>query len=171
MYAVGDKVVHPGYGPGVIKSIEHRQVIGEAKQYYVIDMLTGGGTLMTPVAQADNVGLRLAIGDKAVKRLLNSLAQTPGTLSSDFRERQTEIEERLNVSDIFETAEVIRDLAWHDQLHGLTKRDLQLMQRGEELVAGELALVQDIEIKEALNQLQTLLSEVMRDRAASQIPS
>ena len=126
---------------------------------------------MTPVAQADNVGLRLAIGEKAIERLLASLAKTPGTLSSDFRDRQTEIEERLNVSDIFQTAEVIRDLAWHDQLHGLTKRDLQLMQRGEELVAGELALIQDIEIKEALHQLQTLLSEVMRDRAASQAPS
>lgn len=169
MYSVGDKVVHPGYGPGVIKSIERRQVIGEAKQYYVIDMLTGGGTLMTPVAKADKVGLRLAIGDRAIARLLRSLTGTPGTLSNDFRERQIEIEERLRAGDIFAIAELVRDLAWHDQVHRLTKRDQQLMQRGEELIAGELALIKGIEIKDAINQIQTILAEAVRDRAASQV--
>lgn len=169
MYSVGDKVVHPGYGPGVIKSIERRQVIGEAKQYYVIDMLTGGGTLMTPVAKADKVGLRLAIGDRAVARLLRLLTSTPGTLSNDFRERQVEIEERLKTGDIFAIAELVRDLAWHDQVHRLTKRDQQLMQRGEELIAGELALIKGIEIKEAISQIQVILADAVRDRAASQV--
>ena len=63
-------MVHPGYGPSVIKGIERRQVIGEEKRYYVIDMLTGGTTLMTPVAQAKNVGLRPALSNAEVKRLL-----------------------------------------------------------------------------------------------------
>ena len=167
MYAVGDKVVHPGYGPGVIKSIERRQVIGEAKRYYVIDMLSGGGTLMTPVAQADNVGLRRAISGRSAAKLIRVLTQTPSPLSSDFRDRQAEIEERLKIGDVFNPAEVIRDLAWPDQVHGLTKRDLQLMQRAEELVAGELALVKDIEVKEALDQIEDILTEAVRAQAAS----
>ncbi len=70
MFSVGDKVVHPGYGPGVITGVERRKVIGEAKRYYVIDMLAGGTTLMTPVAQAENVGLRPAINDKQIEHLL-----------------------------------------------------------------------------------------------------
>jgi CarD family transcriptional regulator len=167
MYAVGDKVVHPGYGPGVIKSIERRQVIGEAKRYYVIDMLTGGGTLMTPVAQADKVGLRRAISGRSADKLIRLLTQTPAPLSNDFRDRQAEIEERLRIGDVFAAAEVIRDLAWHDQVHGLTKRDLQLMQRAEELVAGELALVKDIEVKEALDQIETILTEALRVQEVS----
>jgi CarD family transcriptional regulator len=167
MYSVGDKVVHPGYGPGVITSIERRQVIGEAKRYYVIDMLAGGGTLMTPVAQADQVGLRLAIGGRTVKRLLKSLTKKPGPLSSDFRERQTAVEERLKGSDVFATAEVVRDLAWYGQVHGLTKRDAQLMQRAEELLGGELALVQEIDLKEAIEEVQTILAEAIGDESAS----
>lgn len=163
-YSVGDKVVHPGYGPGIITGIEHRQVLGEAKRYYVIDMLTEGGTLMTPVRRADEVGLRPAIGDRAVKRLLKSLSKPPGILADDFRERQTEVEERLKVGDIFITAEVVRDLTWHGHVSGLTKRDAQLLQRAEQLLAGELALVKDIDVKEALEQIQAILAEATRDR-------
>jgi CarD family transcriptional regulator len=164
-YSVGDKVVHPGYGPGTITSIEHRQVVGEAKKYYVINMLNEGGTLMTPVERARDVGLRPAIGDRAMKRLLESLSQPPSTLAGDFRERQTDIEERLKEGDIFTTAKVVRDLTWHGQLHGLTKRDTQLRQRAEQLLAGELALVKEIDVKEALEEVQTILADAMHEQA------
>lgn len=168
MYSVGDKVVHPGYGPGVITGIERRQMVTEPKRYYVINMLAGGGTLMTPVAKADTVGLRPAIGEKAVKRLLRSLTEEPGTLANDFRERQFQVEELLKEGDVFTTAQVLRDLAWHDQVHGLTKRDLQLMQRAEELLAGEVALVEGIEIKEAVDRVHDIVTEAMRERAENQ---
>jgi CarD family transcriptional regulator len=167
MYSVGDKVVHPGYGPGVIRDVERRQVIGEAKRYYVIDMQAGGGTLMTPVAGADEVGLRPAISHASVKRLYRSLTEPPRSLSEDFRERQTEVEEQLKTGDVFETARVLRDLAWHGQDHGLTKRDMQLMQRAEELVAGEVALVKEIEVKTAQDEVQAILSEAMREQVTN----
>ena len=163
MYSVGDKVVHPGYGPGVIRDIERRQVIGEAKRYYVIDMQAGGGTLMTPVAGADDVGLRPAINGALVERLLQALTEAPRTLSEDFRERQTEIEEQLKTGDVFATADLLRDLTWHGQDHGLTKRDMQLMQRAEELVGGEVALVRGIEVKDAIDQMRAILAESMRE--------
>jgi CarD family transcriptional regulator len=163
MYAVGDKVVHPGYGPGVIKGIERRQVIEEAKDYYIIEIIANGATLMTPVAQADKVGLRLAIGDASVKRLFALLSEAPDHLSDDFRERQFVVDERLKESDIFVTAEVIRDMAWYGHVNDLTKRDTQLLQRAEELVAGELALAQGIEIEEALQQMESVLAEAMSD--------
>ncbi|MFC2037165.1 CarD family transcriptional regulator [Chloroflexota bacterium] len=163
MYSVGDKVVHPGYGPGVIRDIEHRQVIGEAKRYYVIDMQSGGGTLMTPVAGAEDVGLRPAISSAAVERLFQLLREAPDPLSEDFRERQANVEDRLKIGDVFATAVVLRDLAWHGQAHGLTKRDAQLMQRAEESVGGEVALVREIEAKAAIEHMQALLAEAMRE--------
>ena len=166
MYAVGDKVVHPGYGPGIIKLIEHRQVIGEAKRYYVIEMQTGGGTLMTPVAGADDVGLRPAVTMTVVTRLFESLAAHPQVLASDFRERQDEIEERLKTSDVFVVTEVIRDLAWHEASNGLTKRDAQLKQRAEELLAAEVALVKEIDQKEALEEIQMAVGEAIRQAKA-----
>jgi CarD family transcriptional regulator len=168
MYSTGDKVVHPGYGPGVIKGIERREMLGEAKQYYIIDMQSGSGTLMTPVAQADKIGLRPAINDASINRLLRSLSDTPCTLSEDFRERQTEIEERLKEGDIFEAARVLRDMAWYEQIHGLTKRDTQLKQRAEDVVAAEMALVEDVEIKDAGDRLQTALDEALQEQIASQ---
>jgi CarD family transcriptional regulator len=159
MYSVGDKVVHPGYGPGIIKGIERRQVIGEAKDYYIIDILTGDATLMTPVGQADNVGLRPAISDDSVERLFRLLSDAPRELSSDFRERQEEVDERLKEGDIFVTATVLRDMAWYSQGSDLTKRDTQLMQRAEDLVAGELALVRGTDVQGALDFLRDFLAK------------
>jgi CarD family transcriptional regulator len=164
MYSTGDKVVHPGYGPGIIRGIERREMLGEAKQYYIIDMQTSGGTLMTPVAQAGKIGLRPAISKATVKKLLRSLSEAPTALSEDFRERQTDIEERLKEGDIFEAARVLRDLAWYGQVQGLTKRDSQLMQRAEEVVSAEMALVEDVEIKEAASRVQAALDEVLREQ-------
>lgn len=162
MYSVGDKVVHPGYGPGIIKGIERRQVIGEAKDYYIIDILTGDATLMTPVAQAANVGLRPAISDSSVERLFQLLSEVPTELSGDFRERQEEVDERLREGDIFVTASVLRDMAWYSQGSDLTKRDAQLMQRAEELVAGELALVQGIDMQAAVEHLRDFMAKATK---------
>lgn len=164
MYAAGDKVVHPGYGPGVIIGIERRQMLGEEKQYYVIEMLAGSGTLMTPVARADEIGLRPAMNNASLEQLFQLLADTPETLSEDFRERQAAIEERLKVGDVFVTAGAMRDLAWYGQTHGLTKRDLQFMQRAEELVAGEVALVKEIETKDAITRVQELMESVIAEQ-------
>jgi CarD family transcriptional regulator len=164
MYSTGAKVVHPGHGPGVIRGIERRQMLGEEKQYYIIDMLTSGGTLMTPVANAREIGLRPAISPRSVKRLLRLLTQEPNPLPDDFRERQTDIEERLKEGDVFETARVIRDLAWYGEMQGLTKRDMQLMQRAEELVAGEVALVEDSEVKDALSQVQAVMETAIGEQ-------
>ena len=168
MYSAGDKVVHPGHGPGVIRDIERREMLGEAKQYYVIDMLTGGGTLMTPVSQADEVGLRPAISQTAVKKLLRSLAGDPNTLPDDFRERQLDVEERLKDGDIYASVGVIRDLAWYGRAKSLTKRDAQLMQRAEELVAGELALIKEIELKEAVAEIQAVVEAAVEERKAKE---
>jgi CarD family transcriptional regulator len=164
MYAVGDKVVHPGYGPGVIKGIERRQVISEEKDYYIIEILTGNATLMTPVAQADRVGLRPAMSDASIKQLLEMLSEAPDTLSEDFRERQVDIDERLKEGDVLVTARVIRDMMWYGHANDLTKRDTQLMQRAEELVAGELALAKGIEVKEALEKMQAILEGAISDQ-------
>lgn len=169
MYSVGDKVVHPGYGPGVITKVEHRQVIGEAKRYYVIEMLSGGTTLMTPVAQADKIGLRLAIDDETIDRLLGILAKEPNSLSPDFRERQEAVELRLKETDIIVTTEVLRDLAWYGQIRGLTKRDTQLHQRAEDALAGEIALVQGIEVQEAIDVLQAILDQAFREKEEAEL--
>jgi CarD family transcriptional regulator len=141
-------------------------MLGEAKQYYVIDMLTSGGTLMTPVAQADEIGLRPAISQSAAKKLLRSLAEDPGALPDDFRERQFDVEERLKEGDIHASVGVIRDLAWYGKAKSLTKRDAQLKQRAEELVAGELALIKGIELKEAVTEVQAVMEAAIEDREA-----
>jgi CarD family transcriptional regulator len=158
MYSIGDKVVHPGHGPGIIRGIENRQVIGEAKDYYIIEVLASDITLMTPVIKADELVLRLAMDEAAMERLLALLATPYNELSGDFRERQLDIEERLKEGDIFVTAEIVRDMAWHGHINDLTKRDEQLLQRAEELLASELALVKDIEVKDAIKEVQDILA-------------
>jgi RNA polymerase-interacting CarD/CdnL/TRCF family regulator len=81
----------------------------------------------------------------------------------DFRERQTEVEEQLRIGDVFNSTRVLRDLVWHGHDHGLTKRDMQLVQRAEELVGGEVALVRDLDVKAAIDEIQAVLAEAMSE--------
>lgn len=169
MYAVGDKVIHPGYGPGIIRGVERHQVVGEEKRYYIIDLLTAGTRLMTPVAQADKIGLRPAISDEAVQQLFALLGRAPDTLPGDFRERQAGVDVRLKEGDVFVAARVARDMTWFGHHHSLTRRDMQLLQRAEELVAGELALIQGIEIKAAIDQMQAIMAGAMESQRENQV--
>ena len=118
---------------------------------------------MTPVARAGELGLRRALDRPALDHLLKRMHTPPATLSSDFRERQANIEERLKGADLEAAVEVMRDLVWHDELHRLTERDSKLLQRAEVLLAGEIALVDGIDIDEARTRLHARMAEIVAE--------
>jgi RNA polymerase-interacting CarD/CdnL/TRCF family regulator len=77
----------------------------------------------------------------------------------------------LKGADTFAIAKVIRDLAWYDQVHGLTRRDTQLMERAEQTLAAELALAEDIDVKAAREWVQGIVAEAVSGQKSVSDPS
>ena len=159
-YGIGDKVVHPNYGAGVVTKVVRRTIGGGPRQYYLIEPLALSDTeIMVPVERANGVGLRNAVKPSEMERALTALEALPDTLSTDHKERQALIREKLGSQDPHQLAEVARDLAAFRRMRGgrLGAEDIRLLKRSRECLAGELALVESLSFEAALDRIDDTL--------------
>ncbi len=164
-YSVGDKVVHPHHGPGWIAGIEHRELLDGSKRYYVIEVPGQGLTVHMPVRKADEVGMRLAMSQSRLPRVLSILRGKPHPLPEDYRERQEQVWAKLRTGRVIQLARVVRDLSWHRERAHLTKRDSDYLKQGRDLLAAEMALVSG----DAVSDASKLIEATMTAAVASQL--
>lgn len=145
-FSVGDKVVHPHYGPGRVTRIEHREILNGKKRYYVIEIPQGALTVYVPRRKMDEVGVRAAMSRAKLRSVLDKLGSRPRRLPEDYKERQEEIWEKLKTGRVMALAETVRDLTWHEQRAHLTKKDSEFLAQGTRRLAAEMALVLGTEV-------------------------
>jgi CarD family transcriptional regulator len=153
-FSVGDKVMHPKFGAGRITGEEHRALMEELKHYYVIKLLVQDSTLYIPIRKMDELGVRPIMSRAKLAQVLNILRGAPRRLSEDFKERQERIREKLETGRSIPIAEAVRDLSWHAERKRLTKKDEDLLSRGRELLAAEMAVATDapiLDVQETIN--------------------
>lgn len=156
-FSVGDKVIHPQYGLGKITAVQHLKLVQEPDHYYVIELLEPNSTLYVPVTKVEQLGLRPVMSQDKFKGVLRTLRSVPIHLSKDYKKRQEKIEKKIATSRPIQLAEVIRDLTGRGHSSHLTKKDQDLLNRGRELLATEMAAATGIEIVEAHEQIDDAL--------------
>lgn len=156
-FMVGDKVVHPQYGPGHIVSVQHRELVEGFEHYYVIELLMNGSTLYIPMRKMDELGLRPVMSQAKLSRVLETLRDMPRRLSKDFKVRQARIREKLGTARPIKLAEAIRDLSGRKRRSHLTKVDRDLLDRGREMLAAEIAMATGTDVIYAHEAMDTAL--------------
>jgi CarD family transcriptional regulator len=169
-FAVGDKVVHPHHGPGQVTGLEHREFLDGKKRYYVIEIPAMELTVRVPRRRVDHVGVRPAMSRAKVARVLETLRSEPDLLPHDHKERQESVWEKIRTSRPIPTAEAVRDLAWRSQYAHLTKKDSELLKRGQDFLAAEIALVSDSEVSEACERIDAALAMATAARMEREEP-
>jgi len=161
MFREGDAVVHPARGAGIVTHIVRRQAQEGNKLYYKIALQDGMGTyVMIPTKAVKRLGLRRAIGQSKLYQVWRVLTAKARELPSDHKERYKILEDKLHAGDIFQTAEVVRDLAGRQQRAGsLTTVGKRIYDRGMMLLAGEIAVTQSIELADAEAQIREKLRD------------
>jgi RNA polymerase-interacting CarD/CdnL/TRCF family regulator len=159
MFEIGDAVVHPKLGAGIVVGFTQLQRDGQDKQYYDIELASkSGGNLMVPIENADANGLRPAVSKLRLKQVWRVLCDNPSELPKDYKERQELIDEKLQTGSILAIAEAIRDMAWRQQeKKKLTSKGKRTLEKGILLLAAEVATVQGTDLSEAKEQIQTRL--------------
>jgi CarD family transcriptional regulator len=160
-FSVGDKVVHPHYGPGSIQSIERRELMDGPKRYYVIDIPGQGLTLHIPVRNADEAGVRPAMSQARFPWVLNMLRNRPHPLPEDYRERQEQICAQLKTGQVMQLARVVRDLTWHRARAHLTRVDTDYLKQGRRLLVAEMALVSGASVSEVSELIEATMTAAM----------
>lgn len=104
MFSVGDLVVHPMHGAGVIDDIVRERVAGSTQEYYVFKMPVGGLLLKIPIAKSQLIGLRAIIGRAEAEQLISSIPEIAVDQDSNWNKRYRENLERLKSGDLYQVA-------------------------------------------------------------------
>ena len=140
MFNLGDKVVYPMHGAGVIETMESKEILGEIRNYYVLKMPIGEMKLMIPVDNVNNIGLRNIIDKKTVEEVYNVLKQEAEINDSNWNKRYRDNMTKMKTGDIFEVAQVVRDLTYRDKEKGLSTGEKKMLVSAKQMLISEITL-------------------------------
>jgi CarD family transcriptional regulator len=155
----GDKVVYPHHGAAVIEDLEEREIAGERRTYFVIKLAHGDLTLMVPVESCEEVGLRGVVSKREVKKVLDILREDEEAVSTNWNRRFKTNIEKLRSGDIFQVAEVVRNLSVREKDKGLSAGEKRMLARARQILISELTFAVDATEEKAEAMLDKVLEE------------
>src|SRR3954469_25383144 len=162
VYEVGDKVVYPHHGAGTVVRKEER----DEREYLTIQIIHNDMTVMIPSDSADRAGLRKVIGEETVEEVLGVLGGDGTKMPKNWNRRFKHNRDKMKTGDIFELAEVVRNLAQRDQEKGLSTGEKQMFSKAKRILASELMYAKGMEEEEAREYLEEVLEEIGAARKA-----
>lgn len=157
-FEVGDKVVYPHHGAGTVTKKEKRDVLGEKREYLTIQILHNDMTVMVPVDSADRAGLRKVITRTDVNEVIAVLRRDQTQMPKNWNRRFKHNREKIKTGDIFELAEVVRNLSIREAQKGLSTGEKQMFNRAKKILASELMYARGMDEEEADGYLDELLT-------------
>jgi CarD family transcriptional regulator len=157
-FDVGDRVVYPHHGAAVIVKREKRKLDGETLEYLVLEMAHGELTLRVPVDKADHVGMRPPIGSEEVQDLFELLGKKDIREPANWSRRFKNHQEKLKSGDVYQVAEVVRNLALRDQSKGLSAGEKSMFVKARSVLVSELSFALDVSEEEALSKVEAQLA-------------
>ena len=141
MFKVGDKIVYPMHGAGVIETIEERAILDEKQSYYIIKM-PGEVKVMVPTAKAEEIGVRNIIDKETAGKVINVLEQDSTEMSMKWNKRYRDNVEKMKSGDIFEVADIVRNLSFKQKDKGLSTTEKKMLLNAKQILVSELVLAE-----------------------------
>jgi CarD family transcriptional regulator len=160
LYKLGDKVVYPHHGAGTVVKKESRTILGQEREYLTIKILHNDMTVNVPSENADRVGLRKVIDEEMVERVLDVLHGSGTKMPKNWNRRFKYNRDKMKTGDIFELAEVVRNLSLRDQEKGLSTGEKQMFVKAKKILASELMYAKGMDEDEAAAWLDEVLESV-----------
>lgn len=157
MYNVGDKIVYPMHGAGVIESIEEREILGNKQDYYIVKMPIGDMKVMIPIDNVDEIGIREIIKDVDVDKVFLILKDHDDHANSNWSKRYRENMTKIKSGDIFEVADVVRSLMLREKEKGLSTGERKMLNSAKQILMSELVLVKDMD----QNEIENLINDYL----------
>ena len=141
MFNIGDKVVYPMHGAGVVDSIEEKDILGEKQAYYILKM-PGEVKVMVPTAKAEQVGVRGIIDKSAAEKVFGVLEANETEMSMNWNKRYRDNMDKMKSGDIYEVADVVRNLSFKQKEKGLSTGEKKMLNNAKQILVSELVLTE-----------------------------
>jgi CarD family transcriptional regulator, regulator of rRNA transcription len=165
VFDVGDKVVYPHHGAGTVVKRDSRVVLGEEREYLTIQILHNDMTVNVPTENAERVGLRKVIDELMVERVLDVLHGDGTSMPKNWNRRFKYNRDKMKTGDVFELAEVVRNLSLREQEKGLSTGEKQMFVKAKKILASELMYAKAMDEDETAGWLDSVLSRVADETA------
>jgi CarD family transcriptional regulator len=152
-FDVGDKVVYPHHGAAVIEKREKKEVFGETREYLVLRVAYGDLTLMVPCDNTEEVGLREVINDEEVEEVFAVLRKKEARMPTNWSRRYKNHVEKLKSGDVYQVAEVVRNLSIRDKDKGLSAGEKRMLQEARQNLVSDLTYAINVSEEEAEQNL------------------
>jgi len=146
------------HGAGVIEAIEEKEILGEKRQYFIVRLPLGDMKVMIPIDNAVEVGVRQVIDRQEVGKVLDILKDKTSSMSVNWNRRYRGNLEKIKSGDIYEVAEVVKNLALRDKEKGLSTGERKMLENARQILVSELVLARDQEEQEVNSLLEGVLA-------------
>lgn len=144
MFSIGDKVVYPMHGAGIIESIEEREILGELKKYYIMKIPIGEMKVMIPINNVEGIGIRDVIDNKCADSVFKSLEIKSDEQTSNWNKRYRENMDKIKSGDVFEVADVVKHLVLRERNKGLSTGERKMLNSAKQILISELVLAKNM---------------------------
>jgi CarD family transcriptional regulator len=144
------------HGAGIIEAIEEREILGKRKTYYIMRLPLGDMKVMIPTDNVEEIGIRDIIDQKEVKRVIEVLKNDKSKMSSNWNRRYRANMQKIKSGNIFEVAEVVRNLQLRDIEKGLSTGERKMLSNAKQILISELVLADNIEEEKAKELIEEL---------------
>ncbi|MBC8535155.1 CarD family transcriptional regulator [Feifania hominis] len=145
MFQVGDKVLYPMHGAGVIENIEEKEILGTTQAYYILRLPLGDMRVMIPVKPNENVGLRYVVKKDRADYVMRNLSEFTTPECSNWNKRYRENMLRLKKGGIEDVAAVVKTLMERDRDRGLSNGERKMLLSAKNILISEVVLASDRE--------------------------
>jgi CarD family transcriptional regulator len=153
MYRVGEHIVHPLHGAGVIDEIEERKVGDKLKQFYVLHLGKSSMTVKIPVESCDSIGVRPVVDSEYAERVISSFGDISTDMTQNWNKRYRENLLKIRSGDLFEVAGVIKGLMERESQKGLSNGERKMLRSAKQIFISELVIAQDSTYEEVETRL------------------
>ncbi len=157
MFSVGDKVVYPVHGAGIIEAIEDREVLGEERSYYILRILSGDMRLLVPVDTVSEVGMRNIIPKSEIPEVLSILRESADEHEENWNRRYRLNMEKIKSGNIRNVATVVRNLMLRDTERGLSAGEKKMLEYARRILVSELVLAGEESEEQIMQMIGDLL--------------
>jgi CarD family transcriptional regulator len=140
-FEIGDKVIYPNHGLGIVERIEEKTILGTTCGFYHLRIVANDTTVLVPVSNVDGVGLRRAITDEEVERLFGLLGDGKIDNHQNWKGRFKDNSDKMRSGSIYEVADVLKNLTFLSKSKSLSFREKRMLDRAKFLIVSEISEV------------------------------
>ena len=159
MYNIGDSVVYPTHGAGVIEGIEQKEVLGKMQSYYVMHIPIGDMRVMVPMENAAEIGVRDVIDKETAEKVLASFRTSEMDIIQNWSKRFRDNMEKIKSGDLYEVCAVIKSLMLRDRQKGLSTGERKMLSNAKQILISEIVVAMKTSREFIENKLNEMLDE------------